>query len=76
MMGLIGRYDEDFDELLEDKPNERRMKGKDIVKLIKEKEKFHREKYETFLRENVGYIMNGHLIKADTCKEILDKIKE
>jgi len=52
------------------------MEDKYIVKLIKEKEKFHREKYETFLRENVGYIMNGHLIKADTCKEILDKIKE
>ena len=45
-----------------------------IIKLIEDKEIMHREEYKKFVNETRN-IMNGHSIKADTCKEIVDLIK-
>ena len=47
----------------------------EIIKLIEDREKYHREAYLKYITDNPGYIMNGHMIKADTCKEILELIK-
>ena len=47
-----------------------------IIKLIQEKEKMHRKKYKEFCEKNPGHVMNGHWIKADTCKEIIELIKK
>ena len=43
---------------------------------IEAKEKFHRKKFKEFQEKTNGNVMNGHLIKAETCKEILSLIKE
>jgi len=47
-----------------------------IIEVIQEKEKMHRRKYKEFCKKNPGYIMNGHLIKADTCQEIIKLINQ
>lgn len=47
----------------------------DIIKLIEEKERHHREKYNEFVKSTKN-VMNGHWIKAETCKEIIKLIKE
>ena len=43
---------------------------------IEAKEKFHRKKFKEFQEKTNGNVMNGHLIKAETCKEFLLLIKE
>lgn len=52
------------------------MTAEEMIKLIEDKEKYHRDAYLKYVTENTGYIMNGHLIKADTCREILETIKQ
>ena len=47
-----------------------------IINRIEAKEKFHRKKFKEFQEKTNGNVMNGHLIKAETCKEILSLIKE
>ena len=47
-----------------------------IIEVIQEKEQIHRKKYKEFCEKNPGYIMNGHLIKADTCQEIIKLISQ
>lgn len=46
------------------------VKLADIKKLIKDKENMHEEKYKEFVNETRN-VMNGHWIKAETCREIL-----
>ena len=48
----------------------------EIIKIVKEKEAMHRKKYQEFVTNNPGYVMNGHSIKAETCKEILEIINK
>jgi len=50
------------------------MTKEEIIQFIKDKEADHRKKYKEFCEENPGYVMNGHLIKADTCKEIIESL--
>ena len=52
------------------------MKTEEIIQLIKDKEADHRKKYKEFCEATPGHVMNGHWIKADTCKEILELIIE
>jgi len=52
------------------------LSKKMIIEVIQEKEKIHRQKYKEFCEKNPGYIMNGHLIKADTCQEIIKLINQ
>lgn len=46
-----------------------------VIKMIEVKEIMHRQKYNEFVNDTKN-VMNGHLIKAETCKEIIDLIKE
>ena len=43
---------------------------------IEAREKFHRKRFKEFHEKTNGNVMNGHLIKAETCKEILLLIKK
>jgi len=52
------------------------MTKEEIIKIIEDKQKEHESKYEQFKKDNVGYVMNGHAIKAETCNEILILIKD
>ena len=51
------------------------MTAEEMIEIVEDKEKYHREAYLKYVTDNPGYAMNGHLIKADTCREILETIK-
>ena len=45
------------------------------VNAVSEREKHHREKYRLW-QEKYGGVMNGHNIRADECKTILELLKQ
>ena len=66
-------YERLLDELVSSAVSEERER---IINRIVAKEKFHRKKFKEFYERTNGNVMNGHLIKAETCKEFLSLIKE
>jgi len=45
-----------------------------IIKMIEDKKIMHEEKYKEFVNKTRN-VMNGHWIKAETCKEIIKMIE-
>jgi len=50
------------------------LQRESIIKLIENKQEVHEAKYKEFVNETRN-VMNGHWIKAETCKEIIQMIK-